>query len=98
MNINIQTRHIDVTDAVKQKIAEKVEKLGRFIDRVTNIDVLVSHENEGEVRVEVALATDYKKDFRADYKSGDLMGCVDQAVDKLEQQLRKFKEKMVDHH
>ncbi|MDO5309610.1 MAG: ribosome-associated translation inhibitor RaiA [Planctomycetia bacterium] len=98
MNIDIQTRHIEINDALKAKISDKVEKLGRFVERVTNIEVLISAEAEGQVKVEIALNTDYKKDFRADYKSGDIMGCVDQSIDKLEQQLRKFKEKMVDHH
>ena len=31
------------------------------------------------------------------YTSGDLWGCLDQVIDKLEQQMRKFKSKLTDH-
>lgn len=98
MNIQVQARHGEMADATRQKIAEKVVKLGRFCERVSNIDVLVDLEKADEPKVEVVVITDLKKDFRADYSSGDLWGCLDQIVDKLEQQMRKFKEKMTDHH
>lgn len=97
MEIQVQVRHGSMSEATRQKIADKVEKLGRFLERVTNIDVLVDLEKEAEPSVEVVVATELKKDFRADYTSGDLWGCLDQTIDKIEQQMRKFKEKMTEH-
>ncbi len=97
MEIQVQVRHGSMSEATRQKIADKVEKLGRFLERVTNIDVLVDLEKEAEPNVEVVVATELKKDFRADYSSGDLWGCLDQTIDKIEQQMRKFKEKMTEH-
>ena len=98
MNIQIQSRHGSISEATREKIAGKVEKLGRFIERVTSIDVVVELEKPDQTSVEVVVLTELKHDFRADYASGDLFGCVDQAVDKIEQQMRKFKEKLTDHH
>ena len=98
MNIQIQSRHGSISEATREKIAGKVEKLGRFIERVTSIDVVVELEKPDQPSVEVVVLTELKHDFRADYASGDLLGCVDQAVDKIEQQMRKFKEKLTDHH
>ncbi len=97
MQIQVQARHGSLADATRQKIADKVEKLGRFIERVSNIDVMVDLEKADQPIVEVVVATELKKDFRADYSSGDLWGCLDQTIDKIEQQMRKFKEKMTDH-
>ncbi|MBP3557982.1 MAG: ribosome-associated translation inhibitor RaiA [Thermoguttaceae bacterium] len=97
MQIQVQARHGSLADATRQKIADKVEKLGRFIERVSSIDVLVDLEKADQPIVEVVVATELKKDFRADYSSGDLWGCLDQTIDKIEQQMRKFKEKMTDH-
>ncbi|MBQ7813001.1 MAG: ribosome-associated translation inhibitor RaiA [Thermoguttaceae bacterium] len=97
MQIQVQARHGSLADATRQKIADKVEKLGRFIERVSSIDVMVDLEKADQSVVEVVVATELKKDFRADYSSGDLWGCLDQTIDKIEQQMRKFKEKMTDH-
>lgn len=97
MQIQVQARHGSLADATRQKIADKVEKLGRFIERVSSIDVMVDLEKADQPIVEVVVATELKKDFRADYSSGDLWGCLDQTIDKIEQQMRKFKEKMTDH-
>ncbi len=97
MQIQVQARHGSLADATRQKIADKVEKLGRFIERVSSIDVMVDLEKADQPAVEVVVATELKKDFRADYTSGDLWGCLDQTIDKIEQQMRKFKEKMTDH-
>ena len=97
MNIQVQARHGELSEETRQKIAEKVVKLGRFVERVSNIDVLVNLEKSNEPTVEVAVITELKKAFRADYTSGDLWGCLDQVIDKLEQQMRKFKSKLTDH-
>ncbi len=97
MQIQVQARHGSLADATRQKIADKVEKLGRFIERVSSIDVMVDLEKADQPVVEVVVSTELKKDFRADYSSGDLWGCLDQTIDKIEQQMRKFKEKMTDH-
>ena len=97
MNIQVQARHGELSEETRQKIAEKVVKLGRFVERVSNIDVLVNLEKSNEPTVEVAVITELKKDFRAEYTSGDLWGCLDQVIDKREQQMRKFKSKLTDH-
>ena len=97
MQIQVQARHGSLAEATRPKIADKVEKLGRFIERVSSIDVMVDLEKADQPVVEVVVATELKKDFRADYSSGDLWGCLDQTIDKIEQQMRKFKEKMTDH-
>lgn len=97
MQIQIQARKCSLSDAHKARIEEKVAKLGRFIERVSAIDVVVEPEKNDAMRVEVIVSTELKKIFRADYSSDDLFGCLDQAIDKVEQQMRKFKEKLTDH-
>lgn len=96
MNIQIQSRHGELSEPTRQKIAEKVIKLGRFIDRIAEIQVMVDLDKETQPVVEVAVVTDHKKDFRAEYSSEDFWGCFDQINDKLEQQIKKFKEKLTD--
>lgn len=95
--IQVQTRHGSISDATREKIESKVEKLGRFVERISSIDVVVDLEKADQPKVEIAVITELKHDFRAEYSSNDLFGCVDLAAEKVEQQMRRFKEKLTDH-
>ena len=97
MQINVSTRHGTLSDAARQKIIEKVEKLGKFIERTSRIDVTVDLEKADLPMVDIVVATELKKEFQASYSSGDLYGCIDQLMDKIQQQMKKFKEKLTDH-
>ena len=94
MQINISTRHGDISDATKEKITQKIEKLQRFFDRLTAVDVTVNLEKPDEPSIEAAVKSEKRNDFIASYQSGDLFGSVDQVVAKLEQQIKKHKEKL----
>jgi putative sigma-54 modulation protein len=94
MQINISTRHGVVSDATKEKITQKVEKLLRFFERLTSIDVTVDLSKADEPSIEIAIKSEKRDDFVASYQSGDMFGAVDQVVAKLEQQIKKHKEKL----
>ena len=96
MQIKISTKHGDISDATKEKITQKVEKLRRFFDRLTSLDVVVNLEKADEPIVDVTISSEKRNDFVASYQSNDLFGSVDQIVAKLEQQIKKHKEKLQD--
>ena len=96
MQINISTRHGDISDATKEKIKQKVEKLQRFFDRLSSIDVTVDLSKADEPNVEITVRSEKRNDFVASYQSNDMFGSVDQVVSKLEQQIKKHKEKLQD--
>jgi len=94
MQITISTRHGDVSDATKEKIAQKIEKFQRFFDRLVSVDVTVDLDKADEPNIEVAVRSEKRQDFVASYRSNDLFGAVDQVIGKLEQQIKKHKEKL----
>jgi putative sigma-54 modulation protein len=94
MQINISTRHGEISDATKEKITQKVEKLQRFFDRLTSVDVTVDLEKADEPNIEVAVQSEKRDDFVASYRSNDMFGSLDQVIAKLEQQIKKHKEKL----
>ena len=97
MEINVSTRHGNLSEAARQKIVDKVEKLGKFVERTSRIGVVVDLEKADEPQVDMMVVTELKKEFKASYTSNDLYGCVDQLIDKIQQQMKKFKEKLTDH-
>lgn len=98
MQTQISTRHGQLSEASQQKIATKVEKLLRIFDRLTAIEVIVDLEDEANPRVDLKVAAEHKHDFVAHDQSESLMGSLDEAIHKVEQQLRKYKEKVQERH
>ena len=98
MQVRIATRHGEISDATKEKITKKVEKLQRYFERLMSIDVTVDLEKADEPTIEVIASAEHKSTFVASHTSKDMFGSVDQAVSKVEQQLKKYKQKIQDHN
>jgi putative sigma-54 modulation protein len=96
VQIKISARHGHLNDSQREFIREKAQKLLHFFGRLTQIEVTVDWQNHAPV-VEVLVSAEHKKDFVAQEKNGDLMTAVEVAVNRLEGQLRKYKEKVQDH-
>ena len=98
MKIQVSTRHGQLSEASQQKITAKAEKLTRIFDRLTAIDVVVDLSDEANPKVDLKVAAEHKHDFVAHDQSESLMASVDAAVERMEQQLRKYKEKVQERH
>jgi putative sigma-54 modulation protein len=72
--------------------------LSRFYDRLTAIDVTVDLEHRDAPDVDLRVSADHKHDFVAVCRSMELMTSIDDVVEKMEQQLRKYKKKVQDRH
>ena len=98
MQINISARHGTISEATREKITKKVEKLERFHDRVTAIDVTVDLEPRENPVLDVQIHTEPKHEFVVKTQAGELFISLDDAIHKLEQQLKKHKEKIISAH
>ena len=94
MQIRISTRHGSVSEATRSRITEKVEKLTRLFDRLSQIEVTINLERRDAPRVDLKVSAEHKHDFVATSDSGELLSSVDAVIHKLEQQLRKYKQKI----
>jgi putative sigma-54 modulation protein len=98
VQINISARHGQLSDATRGKITAKAEKLARLFERLSAIEVTVDLEHEQNPTVDVRVSAEHKHDFVATEQSTSLMAALDGVIHKLEQQLRKYKERVQDHH
>ena len=98
MQVNISARHGNLGSATQDKIIDKVDKLRRFFDRVTAIVVTVDLEHRDSPSVEIRVSAEHTTDFIAREEAGELFAGLDAAIHKLEQQLRKHKEKIQTGH
>ena len=97
MQISISTRHGHLNQETQERIAEKVAKLPRIFERITAANVTVDLDHKDAAAVEINLSAELTHDFVATENCGSVMAAVDSAVHKLEQQLRKHKEKLKGH-
>lgn len=98
MQIRISARHGHLSDASRDKITEKVEKLSRIFDRLTAIDVTVDLEHDETPTVDLRVSAEHKHDFVATDRSTSLMGSIDTVLHKMERQLRRYKERIQSRH
>jgi putative sigma-54 modulation protein len=98
VKIQVSTRHGQLSEASQEKISAKVEKLTRIFERLTAIDVVIDLSDEAKPKVDLKVAAEHKHDFVAHDQSESLMGSVDAAIERMEQQLRKYKEKVQERH
>jgi putative sigma-54 modulation protein len=95
VQIKISTRHGHLSEAAQQFIRAKVERLGHIFQRLTMIEVTVDLKEE-ERLVELLVSAEHKHDFVATERNQDVLTAVDLVLDKLEGQLRRYKEKIQD--
>ncbi len=98
MQINISTRHGQISDPTRQKIQAKLEKLPRLFDRISAIELTADLEHRDAPVVDIRVSVKHKHELVATSRTSDLLASVDDVMEKMEQQLRKHKEKIRDRH
>lgn len=96
MQISVTGHHVDVTPAMRNYVSSKLGKVERHFDLVTDVHCILTVEklrHKAEATLNVNGGTIY-----ADATEEDMYAAIDGLVDKLDRQVRKHKEKLVDHH
>lgn len=96
MQLNVSGHHIEVTESLRGYVQSKIEKIERHFDLVSDVSCILTVEklrHKAEATVNVNGGTIY-----ADAIEEDMYAAIDGLVDKLDRRVRKYKEKLVDHH
>lgn len=100
MQIRISGRHMPITDAVRAYAEEKIGRIAKIHDRDDmQVDVILHVEkNPSNKNRDVAEVTAYMKGIvvRAEEAAPDMYAAIDLVSEKLERQMRKYKQKLVD--
>ncbi len=95
MQINTSGHQLDLTPAIKDYVDNKLQKLQRHNDRITNVNVILSVDKL-EQKAEATIHAS-GKEFFANSSANDLYAAIDLLSDKLDRQLIKHKEKLTSH-
>ncbi len=96
MEINVTFRHSQPSDSVREHIFEKIQKLSKYFIKPTIAHVTLNTEGARHT-AEISLSENHAT-FNAHDTTHDLYSSVDSALNKIEVQLKKYKEKIKDHH
>lgn len=95
MRINITARHFKAPKHLKEYAEKKVRRLKRYYDGIIDCHIILDYEKQTQL-AEITI-TVYNQKLVALEKSEDIFKSIDLAVDKLERQVKKYKEKLRDH-
>ena len=94
MKYTIRGDKILVTDAIKEYITEKVDKLNKYFEKPNEINANILIKVKGfEQTIEVTIPT-VNFTIRNEESAEDLYSAIDQVVEKIERQIRKNKTKI----
>jgi len=83
--------------ATQEKVTEKVQTIHKFFDRITGILVTADLEHTDQVSLELKVTAEHHDEFVAVEEAATLMAALDGAIHKIDNQLRKHKEKLKEH-
>ncbi|NOJ98840.1 ribosome-associated translation inhibitor RaiA [Corallococcus sp. CA049B] len=96
MQLNITFRQFGSSDSLKEYAREKVERVNRLLDRAGEAHVVLSlerHLHHADITIHSGAWV-----LRGREKSDDMYASIDLAMDKIERQLRRYRDKLKSHH
>ncbi len=92
MQLSISGHHVELTDALRNYVGEKLQRIERHFDNVINVHVILSVEKL-EQRAEATMQVNGAK-IHAEEIHADLYAAIDGLIDKLDRQVLRHKEKL----
>jgi putative sigma-54 modulation protein len=98
MDVQIKTRDLKMTDGLQEYIDTKLEKLGRVQEPV--VDAILELRGEkprtgGEMTIAQFTIRTNRTILRTEEKDHDPHVAIDQAVDRMERQIRRYRDKKI---
>jgi putative sigma-54 modulation protein len=94
MEITVTGRHSEITDPLRQHIEEKMTKLGRYLDGISDVHVVLTVEKHRRL-AEITLQANGTP-IRGLEEKHDMYLAVDTVIEKIERQVKRQKDKDAD--
>ncbi len=98
MHINITGHHVDLTDSLRAYVQDKMNRLERHFDHVTQVHVVLEVDKVRHIADATMQVAGGKGSVHANSVHDDMYAAIDGLIDKLDRQILKHKEKLTDHH
>ena len=95
MQVLITGRHMEMTKALQDYVKNKVERVNKYLENIKEADVILSVEkyrHSAEVTIKANGIT-----INGEEETDDMYCSIDRVMDKVERQVKKYKEKTRQH-
>ena len=96
MQIAVTFRHMETSDPLRTYVEDKLDRVKKYIDEPIDAQVVLSVEKKIRHKAEVALVAKGIT-IKGSEETNDMYAAVDAVVDKIERQLKRYKEKIKNH-
>jgi len=96
MQINVTGHHVDVTPSLREYVTEKMQRISRHFDNLISANVVLTVERRNHEAEATVLAPG--RSLFANHVAEDMYAAIDGLVDKIDRRVRRYKEKLTDHH
>lgn len=96
MKLSVTFRHMDTSEAIKQHVEDKLDRLNKYFPDPVAAQVVLSterHRHQIDVSITLSNGTAIKGKEVAD----DMYTAVDLVMDKIDRQIRRYKDKVTSH-
>jgi putative sigma-54 modulation protein len=96
MRLQVKGKNVEVTPSIREYAERKLAKLGKQLAEQTQVEVELSQQRNPSIAAsQVAEATVFTKGptLRAREASPDMKASIDQLVDKLARQVKRYRER-----
>ena len=95
MQVLITGRHMEMTDALQDYVKSKVERVGKYLENIKEAVVILTVEkyrHSAEVTIKANGIT-----INGEEETDDMYSSIDLVMEKIERQVKKYKEKIRQH-
>lgn len=96
MQVKLTGHHVDITEALREHVMNKMAKLERHFDHIVDAQVTLTVEKQRH-KAEATITVSGGQ-LHAESIQEQMYAAIDIMVDKLDRQVVKHKEKVTDHH
>jgi len=97
MEIQITSRHTKASQNLQDTITAELNKLEKFFDKITSCHVVLDSENMDKVKTTEITMNAQGRQIVGSAKAENIGKAIDEAISKVERQLKKINQKTKDH-
>lgn len=98
MPLRVSGKNLDIGESLRRHVTEKVETLiARYFDGKVNGHVVISPDGSA-FRADCALHLSSGAELHAEGRAHEAYASFEQAADKIERRLRRYKKRLKEHH
>ncbi|HFD92486.1 MAG TPA: ribosome-associated translation inhibitor RaiA [Gammaproteobacteria bacterium] len=96
MQIDLTGHHVEITPALREYVMSKFQRIERHFDGAANARVILGVEKMAQ-KAEASIHV-RGNDLFANAEAENMYAAIDALADKLDRQIKKYKEKQTDYH